>query len=467
MFAIIDIETCGAKFEFRKGRIIEISILIHDGLTVVDEFSTLINPECYISPYFTNISGITNAMVDDAPKFYEVAKKILEITNDKIFVAHNVGFDYGFVREEFASLGYAYKRDTLCTVRLTRKLIPGLRSYSLGNLCDYLGIENEARHRARGDAMATAKLFDVLMQIKSDHPQYKTKGIDELMVRRIDKIKKYILDKLPEACGVYYFLDQDQQIIYIGKSTNMYNRALSHFNSKEQKGRKMLNELYNVDYVKTGNELIALLLENEEIKKHKPKFNRLRKADAFTHCIEWTKDEDGIIAFNIQSYESANNALMSFTSYAAARNWLESMIDNYTLCIKYCGLTDSDAVCFNHQIKKCNGICAQQEEVDVYNKRAQEIIKKHAYSHANFAIITNGRTPDERSLVLVLKNKFVGAGYFDEYTQLNTINDFEEVVTKSDYYPDNDDLVRSWLKANKPKIILLDHIKAESNCYDS
>lgn len=455
MFAIIDIETCGGKFDFKRGRIIEISILIHDGLTVVDEFTSLINPECYISTYFTNISGITNAMVDDAPKFYEVAKQILEITKDKIFVAHNVGFDYGFVKEEFASLGYAYKRDTLCTVRLTRKLIPGLKSYSLGNLCDYIGIDNEARHRARGDAMATAKLFDVLMQVKSDHPQFKSKGIDELMVRRIDKIKKYILDKIPEDCGVYYFLDQDQQIIYIGKSTNMYNRALSHFNSKEQKGRKMLNELYNVDFVKTGNELIALLHENEEIKRFKPKFNRLRKADTFTHCIDWSKNEQGIIYFKIVPFQESNNNLQSFTSYSSARNCLENMIDEYTLCIKYCGLADAEAVCFNHQIKKCNGICAQQEEVEVYNKRAIEITKKHAYKQTSFAIISAGRTPEEKAMVLVLNNKYVGSGYFDEYTQLNSIADFEEVVTKTDYYPDNDNIVRGWLKANKPKIVSL------------
>jgi DNA polymerase-3 subunit epsilon len=455
MFAIIDIETCGGKFDFKRGRIIEISILIHDGLTVVDEFTSLINPECYISTYFTNISGITNAMVDDAPKFYEVAKQILEITKDKIFVAHNVGFDYGFVKEEFASLGYAYKRDTLCTVRLTRKLIPGLKSYSLGNLCDYIGIDNEARHRARGDAMATAKLFDVLMQVKSDHPQFKSKGIDELMVRRIDKIKKYILDKIPEDCGVYHFLDQDQQIIYIGKSTNMYNRALSHFNSKEQKGRKMLNELYNVDFVKTGNELIALLHENEEIKRFKPKFNRLRKADTFTHCIDWSKNEQGIIYFKIVPFQESNNNLQSFTSYSSARNCLENMIDEYTLCIKYCGLADAEAVCFNHQIKKCNGICAQQEEVEVYNKRASEITKKHSYKQASFAIISAGRTPEEKAMVLVLNNKYVGSGYFDEYTQLNSITDFEEVVTKTDYYPDNDNIVRGWLKANKPKIVSL------------
>ena len=163
MFAIIDIETCGSKYEFRRGRITEICIVIHDGLQVVDKFTTLINPECHITPFFISLSGITNEMVANAPKFHEVAKKIIDITEGKIFVAHNVGFDYGFVRDEFLSMGYKYKRETLCTVRLSRKLMPGMLSYSLGKLCSSIGIEIEGRHRAEGDADATVKLFDKLL----------------------------------------------------------------------------------------------------------------------------------------------------------------------------------------------------------------------------------------------------------------------------------------------------------------
>ena len=448
MFAIVDIETCGGKFEFRKGRIIEISILVHDGLSVVEKFTTLINPECYISPFFRGLTGITNEMVESAPKFYEVAKKIIELTENKIFVAHNVGFDYGFIKEEFASIGYTYKRDTLCTVRLSRKLIPGKKSYSLGNLCEHLGIVNQAQHRAEGDATATAKLFDILMQIKSSHPQYKSQGVEELMVRRIDKIKKYILDKLPEKCGVYYFLDQEQNIIYIGKSTNAYQRALSHFNSKEQKGRKMLNELYNVDFVATGSELIALLLENEEIKKIKPKFNKRKKADSFTHCIDWFTDDKGIIRFKIVEQEHAENALISFNTYFAARERLETWLDEYTLCLRYCGLTDNDAVCFNHQIKKCNGICCGQEEVETYNKRANELLKYYTFEKSNFVIIDKGRTNDERSLVLIEHGHYAGFGYFDASTQINSPEEFKSIVKKTNYYPDADDLVKSFLKQN-------------------
>lgn len=453
MFAIIDIETCGGKFEYRRGHVIEICILIHDGLTVVDKFSTLINPQCYISPTFVRISGITNEMVEGAPTFAQVANKIWEMTKDRIFVAHNVGFDYGFIKEEFASFGAKFKRDTLCTVRLSRKLIPGKKSYSLGNLCESLGIDNSARHRAEGDAVATAKLFDILMQVKSDHPQYKNKGVDELMVRRIDKIKKYILDKLPEECGVYYFLDQEQNIIYIGKSVNAYNRAMSHFNTKEQKGRKMLNDLYNVDFVATGSELIALLLEAEEIKKHKPKYNRQRKADSFTHSIDWFTDEKGIINFKLVDYNESENALMSFTTYFSAREKLESWLDEHTLCLRYCGLTDDEAICFNHQIKKCNGICGEQEEIEMYNKRAKTILENYIFAKPNFVIIDKGKTPGEQSVILIENRHYAGYGYFDSTAQISSPEEFKGLIKKATYYPDADDLVRGWMNGNKPKII--------------
>lgn len=165
MFAIVDIETCGGKFEYPKGRVTEICILIHDGLQVVDKFSTLINPECYISSFYTNITGITNQMVANAPKFHEVADIIFNLTENKKFVAHNVSFDFNFIKYEFQMLGKTFDREKLCTVKLSRKLIPGKKTYSLGPLCDSLGIMNNARHRAEGDAIATAQLFDILLSL--------------------------------------------------------------------------------------------------------------------------------------------------------------------------------------------------------------------------------------------------------------------------------------------------------------
>ena len=166
MFAIIDIETCGGKYQFPHSRITEICIIIHDGLQVTEKFTSLINPECYISPFYTNLTGITNAMVAQAPKFHDIAPKIIELTDNRTFVAHNVSFDYNFIRDEFASLGYEFKREKLCTVQMSRKLIPGKPTYSLGKLCASLHIPNNARHRAEGDAVATTHLFNMLLQIK-------------------------------------------------------------------------------------------------------------------------------------------------------------------------------------------------------------------------------------------------------------------------------------------------------------
>ena len=455
MFSIIDIETCGGRFEYPKGRIIEISVLVHDGLQVVDKFTSLINPGCYISPLYTRISGITNDMVEDAPRFHQVAKKILEMTEGRIFVAHNVGFDYGFVKEEFNSLGYKFRREKLCTVRLSRKLMPGRISYSLGHLCASLNIPIEGRHRAEGDAVATAKLFDLLLQLKASHPQYKNMGVEEIMGRRVDKIKEYILKKLPEECGVYYFLDKEGKIIYIGKSNNMYQRALSHFNTKERKGKKMLNELYDVNFQLTGSELIALLVESEEIKKHRPAYNRARKADKFTHSINWNKDEDGIINFKITTSEDSFNVLRSFTTYASARECLERWLDEYTLCLKYCGLTDGDAICFHHHIKKCNGICAGEEDGEEYNKRASKILQEYTFGNKDFLIVEEGRHAEERALILVENSHYSGYGYADLTGQVNSPGDLRDCIKKATSYPDNDDIIRGWLKSHSVKTILI------------
>lgn len=446
MFAIVDIETTGGSHE--RDKITEICILIHDGLTVVDKFSTLINPERHIPEYISRITGITDQMVEKAPKFYEVARKIVEMTEGNIFVAHNVNFDYNFIHNEFKSLGYSWKREKLCTVRLSRKLLPRRVSYSLGRLCESLGIEIQARHRAAGDAEATAILFDILLAKKAEHPTYRRQDISDLNTSKVDKIKLYILKKLPEETGVYYFLDKDKNIIYIGKSNNMRSRAIAHFNTKKDKAYQMLNELMDVDFVKTGTELIALLLESEEIKKHKPKYNRARKRDSFTHSIDTFEDENGLLHLAIVPYEEAERPLISYTTYLSARERLNEWIDEYALCLNYCGLNPDGGECFQRHIKKCFGLCVNEEEKETYNIRVRRILDQFGTPEENYLLLDKGRHDEEQSLVLFENGRYSGYGYFDRSDAVSNADELKSMIRRTTYYPDADELVRAYLKKN-------------------
>jgi DNA polymerase-3 subunit epsilon len=453
MFAIVDIETCGPKYAYERGRIIDICILVHDGLQVVDKFSTLINPECHISSFYTQLSGISNEMVRNAPRFHEVAKDILSYTEGKLFVAHNVSFDYNFIKDEFAGLGYTFKRDTLCTVRLSRKLIPGHKSYSLGKLCDALQIPIYDRHRAEGDAVATAVLFDRLLQVKAGHPQYKSTSVAQLMSTRKENIKKYILQKIPASCGVYYFLDAEHRIRYIGKSIDMYARAIQHFNTDIKKTQKLLNELTNVDYVETGSELIALLLESEEIKKHKPEYNTLRKRDVFTHSIVLERNEHEGHQLRIVPLQENTETIQSFTSYAAARERLEQWVNEFRLCLHACHLSTGNSACFNYHIKKCNGLCAQEEPAEEYNQRIENVLQYTGYDYPDFMLVDRGRKPGEKSFVWIKQHRFAGYGYINEDDSIHNPNELNNYLHEATYYPDADDLIKGWMR-QKPRHIV-------------
>ena len=214
-YAIIDVETTGMGVQGNK--ITEIAVLVHDGEKVIDEFQTLVNPQCSIPFSISRLTGIYDHMVKDAPKFYEIAKNLVSITEDCVFVAHNVNFDYNVIRKEFSDLGFNYVRKKLCTIRLSRKLVPGLPSYSLGKICGRMGIRINDRHRAMGDARATAILFDKLIQLDQHGAVF-----ESFLKPRSPKatlppqISVKMFEALPESPGVYYFRDNKDKIIYVG-----------------------------------------------------------------------------------------------------------------------------------------------------------------------------------------------------------------------------------------------------------
>ena len=240
-YAIIDVETTGMGIQGNK--ITEIAIIIHDGTKIIDQYDSLVNPECTIPMTISRLTGIYDYMVSDAPKFYEVAKKVIEITKDCIFVAHNVNFDYNVIHKEFSDLGFPFKRKKLCTVRLSRKLIPGLPSYSLGKLCSSVGIRINDRHRAKGDADATTILFEKLLRLDADN-----KVFDSFLKPNSREatlppgLAKEIFEKLPERTGVYYFRNEKEHIIYVGKALNIKKECSVIFMTKRIKKSRFANK---------------------------------------------------------------------------------------------------------------------------------------------------------------------------------------------------------------------------------
>lgn len=462
MFCIVDIETCGGRFEYKRSRITEICIIVHDGLQVVETFHSLINPECTINPYFINISGITNVMVAEAPKFYEIADRIVELTQNRIFVAHNAGFDFGFIKAEFDTLGYKFDCDTLCTVRLSRKLLPGMRSYSLGNLCSSLGITIEHHHRALYDAQATVVLFERLLELKAIDPLWKHKGLEALMHTASKKrIPKLIAD-LPEACGIYYFYNQHNEIIYIGKSTNIRKRAQSHALSDSIKSKRMIQELYSVSYDITGSALIALLKENTAIKQWQPKFNHIRKQTLFQFAIDCIETEDQPLQLKIQKLHHCTNPLHVFKSRGDALKTLEHWVERFELCSSYCGLSQVSSHCFEHAIKRCRGVCTGAEPIADYNFRVQNALQRFRYPHDNFIIFEKGRTADETGFIKILNRKFQGYGFIPSATHLYEPRDFESYFESTDAIAEHDLLITSYIFQNQPRMKVLNTISITS-----
>ena len=257
MYAIVDIETTGS-YSAANG-ITEISIHVFDGATVVEKFETLINPCQSIPRYIQAMTGITDEMVADAPAFEDVAENIYNILNDKIFIAHSVNFDYSFIKGHLAAHGYNLDCKKLCTVRLSRKLIPGKQSYSLGNLCDSLGIYINDRHRAGGDAEATVKLFRLLLE--NDKEDFIQKSLQRNSKEQAlpPNVPKSDFDKLPYTPGVYYFHNEKGKIVYVGKAKNIRYRVNSHFsnNSESRQKQNFMRHVYSISYESCGTELMA------------------------------------------------------------------------------------------------------------------------------------------------------------------------------------------------------------------
>jgi DNA polymerase-3 subunit epsilon len=410
MFVIIDVETTGGSP--RNSKITELAIYKYDGIKVVDEFITLLNPEQEIPEFIVRLTGINDEMVSKAPRFYEIAKKIVDFTKDCIFVAHNVAFDYGMLRSEFKNLGYDFRLPHLCTVRAARYVIPGYKSYSLGNISKELGIEINGRHRAGGDALATTKLFEILY--KKDPYNLKTFIQEELNPKSMHpNLDLDIIDDLPSKAGIYRFYNEFNQIIYIGKSINIKKRVEQHLrNTKTAKGIKLIQDIARVDFELTGSELIAMLLESELIKLHKPLYNRRLRKSLFPYGLFDEIDEHGYLKLGIHSTsKKETHPLIHFSTRKEGANYLMHVSENQQLCQKLCGLYQTKTSCFQYEIKQCFGACIREESPESYNQRVEKFISNLTFDGKSFFILDRGRNKSEKSIVLIENGSYRGYGY--------------------------------------------------------
>jgi len=435
-FAVVDIETTGGSA--KTNAITEIAIIrIEDGKTI-DRYETLINPNRLIPPKISSLTGITNEMVADAPEFHEVAQAIWERTHEHVFVAHNVNFDYSFIREQFALLGSQWRPKRLCTVRLSRKLIPNLYSYSLGKIAEQLGYKINARHRAMGDCDFTAQLFIKLLEKdKEGHIEYSLNARSrEATLPPLLKPDRY--DKMPTTKGVYILKGQGGKVIYVGKANNLKERVADHFRGNTHTGLKnrFSEKIEDLEWIECPNEMIALLTEANQIKKHWPPYNRLMKRVTLNWGIYKYVDQRGYARFNFGRVGKWNKPVFSFKSQFEAKTRLEFLCTKYGLCAKYCGLQEHGEVCLDDFYGGCDKACKGEELPEVYNAKFDQALEELTQLGKTMLIKGKGFKDSECSVVLLEGGRYKGHGLVPNTVNFESLNEVKNWIETG--YDDQD-----------------------------
>ncbi len=430
-YAIVDIETTGGNAS--GSCITEIAIIIHDGTNVIDRFETLVNPQKEIPVPIFALTGINNEMVRDAPIFDDIAEKVLEMLTDRVFVAHNVNFDYSFVRHELEKAGFNWKARKLCTVRAARKIRPGFSSYSLGKLCQSLDIPLENQHRAGGDADATTILFSRLLE-------WDAEGHIEKMVKNTAQDQRLPpnlppdhFDQLPEKPGVYYFYNQVNKVIYVGKAINLKKRVASHFSGHKitSQRQNFLRDIYAISFEICATELMALLLECSEIKKLWPTYNRALKRFEPKYGLYQYEARNGYKYLVTGKVNKFQTCIEHFNTVHEGINMLLTLKQQFEIDNRFCryGISTAGENFPNNDF-------TDLPEVMSHNEKVESAIDYLAGNRTSFAIIDKGRSTDERSCIWIENGHFYGMGYITSDVSLTDPSEIKEYVTpcKSNQY---------------------------------
>lgn len=450
MYAIVDIETTGGYAG--SNSITEIAIILFDGTSETGRFHSLVRPNHAVPRHIQALTGISDEMLLDAPAFPALAEKVFSLLNDRVFIAHNVNFDYSFIRSQLAGCGFQLQARKLCTVRMSRKIFPGLPSYGLGNLCRAMSIVNEARHRALGDAQATLELFRLLLvNDKAGHIAGDLKGRSAVEYRLPVNLDASQLDGLPAAPGVYYFKNQKGVVIYVGKALNLRKRVLSHFsgNNTSRQRQAFLRDIYHVDHQPCGSELMALILEASEIKRLWPEYNRAMKRFEQSYGLYTYEDQRGLIRLVIDKQRRSSRPVFIFNSLIDGRNGLVNLVKKYKLCPNLC-FVRHERTCASSE--ECLGVCRGEERAELYNMRVSSALQELREGLPSFLITDSGRQAGERGVILMEQGVLYGMGYTAEGADLD---DLEALKTMLTPYASNDyirNLVMSYAEKNPAKL---------------
>ena len=435
MYAIVDIETTGGYAA--NNAITEVAIVLHDGNREVKRYETLVRPGMSIPRYVQALTGISDEMVADAPPFEEIAAVVYEWLKDAVFVAHNVNFDYSFLRHQLKECGYDLNTKKLCTVRLSRKAFPGAPSYSLGNICQFLGISIPNRHRAGGDAHATVLLFEKILQaggLEIIRGMLKGRSSEQYLPVNLPAEE---LDRLPMTPGVYYFHDQKGKVIYVGKAKNIRHRVSSHFSNNKtgRQKQEFLRNIYSISHETTGTELMAFLLECIEIKRLWPAYNRSLKRFEATYGLYVYEDRNGYSRLILEKKKKQLQPVYTFSLLLEGQNILRKLVREFRLCPRLCFIQRDHEACDGLRDQSCDGACEQRESADSYNRRVEAAIEALLQSLPSFSLVDRGRHADEKSCILIEQGRIYGMGYLPADTAIYDPSELKNYLTR---YPEND-----------------------------
>jgi len=445
----VDIETTGGSY--RNSRVLEVAAIRFENGEIVKEYSTLLNPESYIPANITSLTGISEHDIVGAPVFEDIADELLEILDGAVFVAHNVRFDYSFLKQEFANIGTAFSPKLLCTVRLSRYLYADQKGHSLEKLIARHSIPVLDRHRALEDARAIL-YFSQLAYDQHGQELFTQALTHQLKSQSLPpNLDLAEIESIGNVPGVYIFKDETNQPVYIGKSITLYKRILSHFQSTSLRELKLSQQVYHVETIPTGSELAALLLESKLIKQLKPIHNRLlRRVSLYAMLVK--KEHDGyanlsVVSGNVDNETDLSTIYGVYTNRMKAKQAIDELTRSYQLCPKLMGLEKAKGACFSYSIGRCKGACIGKEDALSYNRRFETALERSKLSEWPFpgAIAVPVNEAGERAVI----HNWIIQSFLDEEGNV-TIDDAEPNFDIDEYK-----IIRRFIKENRQFILHL------------